>query len=124
MIANWFERKHTYIVIAQKMVCPHIIQHEKCLISTIAYRKSRIIPYACSSAHTVPNPFCTHECAATQRLNICEYHYQYFKKKIKGPKFEHFIVLKRFLFRECIVINFFSSELPNFLPEMPNCLHY
>ena len=30
------------------------------------------------------------------------------KKKIKGPEFEHFIVLKRFLFRKCIVINFFQ----------------
>ena len=99
------------ILIAHKMVCPHIIQHEKCLISTIAYRKSRIIPYACSSSYTVPNPFCTHECAATQRLNIEILFVSItisISKKIKGPKFEHFIVLKKFLFRKCIVIKSFQ----------------
>ena len=84
------------------MVCPHIIQHEKCLISTIAYHKSRIIPYARSSAHTVPNPFCTHECAATQRLNIEILNYQYFKKN-QRPK-----IWTLHCSEKIIVINFFQ----------------
>ena len=32
------------------------------------------------------------------------------KKKSKGPKFEHFIVLKRLLFSKCTVINFFQGN--------------
>ena len=41
-------------------------------------------------------------------LNYFSVSLSVFQKKIKGPKFEHFIVLKRFLFRKCIVINFFQ----------------
>ena len=40
-------------------------------------------------------------------LTIFQYHYQYFKNKFKCPKFDYFIVLKRYHFRKCIVINFF-----------------
>ena len=41
-------------------------------------------------------------------LNYFSVSLSVFQKKIKGPKFEHFIVLKRFFFRKCIVINFFQ----------------
>ena len=36
-------------------------------------------------------------------LNYFSVSLSVFQKKIKGPKFEHFIVLKKFLFRKCIV---------------------
>ena len=41
-------------------------------------------------------------------LNYFSVSLSVFQKKIKGPKFEHFIVLKRFLFRKCIVIKSFQ----------------
>ena len=40
-------------------------------------------------------------------LNYFSVSLSVFQKKIKGPKFEYFIVLKRYHFRKCIVTNFF-----------------
>ena len=53
-------------------------------------------------------------------LNYFSVSLSVFQKKIRGQKFEYFIVLKKNSLREVHNYQLFSCQLSNFLPEMPN----